>query len=327
MDVDTGIDDAIAIMIALQSPEIEIVGITTVSGNVTALAAGLNTLGILRALGKESKIPVLRGSSRPLSKKIFCAKDVHGEKGLGHMMLESNLSLLQEGKVSHFISRILSNYRKDEVSLIATGPLTNIARVILEDPGNIEPLSRICIMGGAYGLASKIYGNITRFAEFNFYYDPKAAQIVLGYPLDKGVRLNVVGLDVTDKYLIIDGKFVSCLSDPQCMKRKKTAVGYSSKVPIIAKSLLEYPLAKFGKFNLPDIFAVAMLERPDLFKFKRGKIDIVQNGLLRGHSTFVEENSSYRFEKGRNIFVASKIIDRKSFHKYVSSSLFDGRGL
>ena len=327
MDVDTGIDDAIAIMIALQSPEIEIVGITTVSGNVTALAAGLNTLGILRALGKESKIPVLRGSSRPLSKKIFCAKDVHGEKGLGHMMLESNLSLLQEGKVSHFISRILSNYRKDEVSLIATGPLTNIARVILEDPGNIEPLSRICIMGGAYGLASKIYGNITRFAEFNFYCDPKAAQIVLGYPLDKGVRLNVVGLDVTDKYLIIDGKFVSCLSDPQCMKRKKTAVGYSSKVPIIAKSLLEYPLAKFGKFNLPDIFAVAMLERPDLFKFKRGKIDIVQNGLLRGHSTFVEENSSYGFEKGRNIFVASKIIDRKSFHKYVSSSLFDGRGL
>jgi len=111
------------------------------------------------------------------------------------------------------------------------------------------------------------------------------------------------------------------------MKRKKTEVGYSSKVPIIAKSLLEYPLAKFGKFNLPDIFAVAMLERPDLFKFKRGKIDIVQNGPLRGHSTFVEENSSYSFEKGRNIFVASKIIDRKSFHKYVSSSLFDGRGL
>jgi inosine-uridine nucleoside N-ribohydrolase len=327
MDVDTGIDDAIAIMMALQSPEIEIVGITTVSGNVTALAAGLNTLGILRALGKESKIPVLRGSSRPLSKKIVRAKDVHGERGLGNMMLESNLSLLQEGKVSHFISRILSNYRKDEVSLIATGPLTNIARVILEDPGKIEPLSRICIMGGAYGLASKIYGNITRFAEFNFYCDPKAAQIVLGYPLDKGVRLNVVGLDVTDKYLIIDGKFVSRLSDPQCMKRKKTEIGYSSKVPIIAKSLLEYPLAKFGKFNLPDIFAVAMHERPDLFKFKRGKIDIVQNGLLRGHSTFVEENSSYSFEKGRNIFVASKIIDRKSFHKYVSSSLFDGRGL
>jgi inosine-uridine nucleoside N-ribohydrolase len=327
MDVDTGIDDAIAIMIALQSPEIEIVGITTVSGNVTAVVAGLNTLGVLRALGKESKIPVLQGSSRPLSKKIVRAKDVHGEKGLGNMMLESNPSLLQRGKVSHFISRILSNHRKGEVSLIATGPLTNIARLILEDPGNIDPLSRICIMGGAYGLASKIYGNITQFAEFNFYCDPKAAQIVLEYPLVKAVRLNVVGLDVTDKSLLIDGKFVSRLSDSQCMKRKKTPVGYSNKVPIIAKSLLEYPLAKFGKFNLPDIFAVAMLERPDFFKFKRGKINIVENGLLRGHSTFVEENSSSNFEKGRKIFVASKIINRKRFHRYVSSRLCDVRAL
>jgi inosine-uridine nucleoside N-ribohydrolase len=324
MDVDTGIDDAIAIMIALQSQEIEIVGITTVSGNVTAGAAGLNTLGILRALGKESKIPVLQGSSRPLSKKIVRAKDVHGEKGLGNMTLESNPSLLQKGKVSHFISRILANYRKDEVSLIATGPLTNIARLILEDPGTIAPLSRICIMGGAYGLASKIYGNITQFAEFNFYCDPKAAQIVLGYPSDKSARLNVVGLDVTDKYLIIDDKFVSRLSDPQCMK-SKTATGYSSKVPTIAKSLMEYPLAKFGKFDLPDIFAVAMLESPDFFRFKRGKIDIVQNGLLRGHSTFLEENSSDSIEKSRKIFVASKIIDRKRFHKYVFSHLCNGR--
>ena len=110
-------------------------------------------------------------------------------------------------------------------------------------------------------------------------------------------------------------------------EEEKTALGYSSKVPIIVKSLLEYPLAKFGKFNLPDIFSVAMLERPDLFKFKRGKINIVQNGLLRGHSIFVEENSSSNFEKGRKIFVASKIIDRKRFHKYVFSRLFDGRGL
>jgi len=325
MDVDTGIDDAIAIMIALQSPEIEIVGITTVSGNVTAGAAGLNTLGILRALGKESKIPVLQGSSRPISKKIVRAKDVHGEKGLGNMTLESNPSLLQKGKVSHFISRILANYRKDEVSLIATGPLTNIARIILEDPGNIDSLSGICIMGGTYGLASKIYGNITQYAEFNFYCDPKAAQIVLAHTSDKAVQLNVVGLDVTDKYLIIDDKFVSRLSDPQCMKGKKTALGYSSKVPIIAKSLLEYPLAKFGKFDLPDIFAVAMLESPDLFKFKRGKINIVQNGLLRGHSTFVEENSSDNIEKGRKIFIASKIMDRKRFHKYVFSHLCNGR--
>jgi inosine-uridine nucleoside N-ribohydrolase len=313
MDVDTGLDDAIAIIMALRSPEIEIIGITTVSGNVTARAAALNTLGILRVMGKESKIPVLRGASRPLSKKIVHAEEVHGKKGLGNISLQCNPALLQKRDVYDFISETLANYRKGEVALVATGPLTNIARVILQDPDITHCLSRICMMGGAFGLASKIHGNITQHAEFNFYCDPKAAQTVLEYPLDKAVRLNVVGLDVTDKYLIIDGKFDSRLSDPQCMKRNKTAVGYNNKVPIIAKSLLEYPLAKFGKFDLPDIFAVAMLDRPDLFKFKSGKINIVQNGLFRGHSTFVEENSSSNSEMGRKFFGASKIIDRKRF--------------
>jgi purine nucleosidase len=270
MDVDTGIDDAIAIMIALQSPEIEIVGITTVSGNVTAGAAGLNTLGILRALGKESKIPVLQGSSRPISKKIVRAKDVHGEKGLGNMTLESNPSLLQKGKVSHFISRILANYRKDEVSLIATRPLTNIARII-EDPGNIDSLSGICIMGGAYGLASKIYGNITQYAEFNFYCDPKAAQIVLAHTSDKAVQLNVVGLDVTDKYLIIDDKFVSRLSDPQCMKGKKLHLAIAVKYQLSPSHCWNIPWLNLVNSTYP-IFLPLQCSKAQIFlSSKEGK--------------------------------------------------------
>src|SRR5215203_281722 len=135
MDVDTGIDDdAIAIIMALQSPEIEIIGITTVSGNVTAKAAALNTLGILRKMDKESKIPVMKGASEPLSKKIVHAEEVHGEKGLGNITLQCNPAPLQKGNVSDFISETLANYRRGEVALVATGPLTNIARAILEDP-------------------------------------------------------------------------------------------------------------------------------------------------------------------------------------------------
>jgi uridine nucleosidase len=323
MDVDTGIDDAIAIMIALQSPEIEIVGITTVGGNVTARAAGLNTLGILRALGKDSKIPVLQGSSRPISKKIARAKDVHGQKGLGNITLKSNPSFLQRGEASHFISKILANYRKGEVSLIATGPLTNIARIILENPEKIDYLSKISIMGGAYGLASKIYGNITQYAEFNFYCDPKAAQIVMAHASTGAVQVNVVGLDVTDKYLIIDNEFVSIL-DQQCLKTK-TAPSKSTKVPTIAKSLLQYPLAEFGKFNLPDVFAIAMIERPFLFKFKRGIINIVQNGILWGHSIFVGDGPSGSVNKRSKIFVASDIKDRRKFHDYVVCRLCNKR--
>ena len=320
MDVDTGIDDAIAIIMALQSPEIEIIGITTVSGNVTAKAAALNTLGILRKMGKESKIPVMKGASNPLSKKIVRAEEVHGEKGLGNMTLQCNPALLQKGNVSDFISETLANYRRGEVALVATGPLTNIARAIIEDPEITDSLSRICIMGGAFGLASKVYGNITEYAEFNFYCDPKAAQIVMTHASSGAVRLNIVGLDVTDKYLIIDDEFISRLSNRQCKKKKKGGSSSNNdKVPTIVKSLLRYPLTKFGKFDLPDVFAVAMFERPELFRFKRGKIDIVQNGLLRGHSRIVK--GSQNINEDNKTFVATGVTNVRVFCSYVFSRL------
>jgi inosine-uridine nucleoside N-ribohydrolase len=322
MDVDTGIDDAIAIIMALQSPEIEIIGITTVSGNVTAKAAALNTLGILRKMGKESKIPVMKGASKPLSKKIVHAEEVHGEKGLGNITLQCNPALLQKGNVSDFISETLANYRRGEVALVATGPLTNIARAILEDPEITDSLSRICIMGGAFGLASKVYGNITQYAEFNFYCDPKAAQIVMTHASSGAVRLNIVGLDVTGKYLMIDDEFVSRLSNRQCKKKKKKGGSSSSnndKVPTIVKSLLRYPLTKFGKFDLPDVFAVAMFERPELFRFKREKIDIVQNGLLWGHSRIAK--GSQNINEDNKTFVATGVTNVRVFCSYVFSRL------
>ena len=318
MDVDTGLDDAIAITMALHSSEIEIIGITTVSGNVTARVAALNTLGILRVMGKESKIPVLKGASRPLSKKIVHAEQIHGKKGLGNMTLQCNPALLQKRDVSGFISETLANYRRGEVALIATGPLTNIARLILKDPDITHSLSRICIMGGAFGLASKIYGNITQHAEFNFYCDPKAAQIVMTHASSGAVRLNIVGLDVTDKYLTVDEEFISRLSSRECKKRKKGSSN-SYKVPTIVKSLLRYPLTKFGKFDLPDVFAVAMLERPELFRFKRGRVDIIQNGILWGHSRFVRE--SHNVNENNKTFVATEVKSKRLFDSYVFSRL------
>ena len=319
MDVDTGLDDAIAIIMALHSSEIEIIGITTVSGNVTARVAALNTLGILRVMGKESKIPVLKGASRPLSKKIVHAEQVHGKKGLGNMTLQCNPALLQKRDVSGFISETLANYRRGEVALIATGPLTNIARLILKDPDITHSLSRICIMGGAFGLASKIYGNITQHAEFNFYCDPKAAQIVMTHASSGAVRrLNIVGLDVTDKYLTVDDEFISRLSNRECKKRKKGSSN-SDKVSTIVKSLLRYPLTKFGKFDLPDVFALAMLERPELFRFKRGKVDIIQSGILWGHSRFVRE--SHNINEDNKTFVATEVKSKRVFDSYVFSRL------
>jgi inosine-uridine nucleoside N-ribohydrolase len=319
MDVDTGIDDAVAIIMALQSPEIEIIGITTVSGNVTARSAALNTLGILRAMNKESKIPVLVGASRPLSKKIVHAEEIHGKKGLGNIRLQRDTAFLHKRGVFDFISETLANYRRGEVALVATGPLTNVARLIIEDPDITHSLSKICIMGGAYGLASKIYGNVTPHAEFNFYCDPKAAKIVMNHASSGAVKLNIVGLDVSDKYLRIDEEFISRLSNRQCKKREENHDGKSDKVPTIVKSLLRYPLMKFGKFDLPDLFAVAMLERPNLFRFVRGRVDIIQNGVMWGHSRFVKANQDTN--EDNKTFVATEVTSEKVFHNYIFSRL------
>jgi inosine-uridine nucleoside N-ribohydrolase len=315
MDVDTGIDDAVAIMMALQSPEIEIIGITSVAGNVTARAAALNTLGILRVMDKESKIPVVIGASRPLSKKIFHAEQVHGKRGLGNIRLQCDPAFLQKRDISDFLAETLANYRRGEVALIATGPLTNIAKSIIDNPVITRSLSKICIMGGAYGLASKIYGNITQHAEFNFYCDPKAAQIVMSQASSGAVQLNIVGLDVTDKYLRIDEEFILKLCNKKCKKRKKDNDGCSNKVPNLVKSLLHYPMTKFGKFDLPDVFAVAMLERPDLFRFTRRKVDIIQDGIMWGHSRIVKGS------KDSNAFIATEVTNEKLFHSYIFSRL------
>ena len=315
MDVDTGIDDAVAIMMALQSPEIEIIGITSVTGNVTARAAALNTLGILRIMDKESKIPVVIGASRPLSRKIFHAEQVHGKKGLGNIRLQCDPAFLQKRDISDFLSETLANYRRGEVALIATGPLTNIAKLIIDNPVITRSLSKICIMGGAYGLASKIYGNITQHAEFNFYCDPKAAQIVMSHASSGAVSLNIVGLDVTDKYLRIDEEFISKLCNNKCKKRKKGHDGKSDTVPTVVKSLLHYPLTKFGKFDLPDVFAVAMLERPNLFRFTSRKVDIIQDGIMWGHSRIVKGN------KDNKTFIATEVTNEKLFHSYIFSRL------
>jgi inosine-uridine nucleoside N-ribohydrolase len=135
------------------------------------------------------------------------------------------------------------------------------------------------------------------------------------------VRLNIVGLDVTGKYLMIDDEFVSRLSNWQCKKKKKKGSNSSNnyKVPTIVKSLLRYPLTKFGKFDLPDVFAVAMFERPELFRFKRGKIDIVQNGLLWGHSRFVK--GSQNINEDNKTFVATGVTNVRVFCSYVFSRL------
>lgn len=191
MDVDVGVDDALAMMLALRSPELDLRAITTVSGNVHVDKTSVNALKVLEAMG-VSRIPVAKGAAKPLLRDLEVAEDFHGKDGLG----DSNIALpkLQVDK-RHAVDLLTEETaaRPKQIAVVATGPLTNIATVILREPRFAENVRELVIMGGAYGVTVYGYGNANPAAEFNIYADPEAASIVF----KSGIPLTAVGLDIT----------------------------------------------------------------------------------------------------------------------------------
>lgn len=192
IDCDPGIDDALAIILALKSKEIEVIGITTVSGNVESLQGAKNALKVLKLLGRLD-IPVYLGESKPVKRELVTAQDTHGEDGLGETFLEEVSSeYIRENGVD-FILNTLKN--QENVSIIALGPLTNLCRVIEKDSETFHRVKEIVSMGGAY----KSHGNCSPVAEFNYWVDPHGAREFLK-------RFNgeftMVGLDVTREIVL-----------------------------------------------------------------------------------------------------------------------------
>ncbi|AOH53061.1 nucleoside hydrolase [Peribacillus muralis] len=189
-DVDTGIDDALAMAYALHSPELEILGFTTCFGNVAVEDATRNTLAVLEKLDRH--IPVFSGAGQTLNRgeKKKYPKHVHGEDGLGNTLdfeWAPTLQASQGHAVDFIIEQVKS--RPDEITIIAVGPLTNIALAIKKDPEIMSLVKEVIIMGGAV----KVPGNVNPYAEANIISDPDAADLVLS----SGVPVTLVGLDVT----------------------------------------------------------------------------------------------------------------------------------
>ena len=193
LDCDPGHDDAIAIMLACASPEIELLGVTTVAGNVTLEHTTRNALRVLDLLGRAD-IPVAAGRDGPLIRKLSTAAVMHGESGLaGPLEFEpsrsqSHLTALQ------LIEEVLRQ-AGEPITLVATGPLTNIADVVRQLPEVHHLIAEIVIMGGAVEL-----GNWTPAAEFNIWVDPDAAKIVF----EAGIPLTMIGLEVTHQAWLSD---------------------------------------------------------------------------------------------------------------------------
>ncbi|MDX6485311.1 MAG: pyrimidine-specific ribonucleoside hydrolase [Gaiellaceae bacterium] len=187
IDCDPGHDDAIAILLALASPEVEVRGITTVAGNQTLEKTTRNALKVLELAGRTD-IPVAAGADRPLKRELRTAANVHGETGLDGPDLPEPTTEPVDVHAADLLAELL----EPGVVLVPTGPLTNVALLLERHPDVAERLERIVWMGGAIA-----EGNVTPAAEFNAFVDPEAAAAVFA----SGITVTLIGLDITHKAL------------------------------------------------------------------------------------------------------------------------------
>ena len=185
LDCDPGHDDAVAIMLAAINPKIELLGITVVAGNQKLEKTVNNALKVCNHLNLD--VPVFSGMSRPMIREQLIADDIHGETGLDGPKFEELKIKAEDKHAVNFIIDTLMN-SDEKITLVRTGPLTNIGMAIRFEPRIIEKINRIVLMGGSYQL-----GNMTPAAEFNILADPDAAHIVFS----SGVKVVMMGLDLT----------------------------------------------------------------------------------------------------------------------------------
>ena len=192
IDTDPGQDDAVAILLALGSPELDVLGITAVAGNVPLALTHKNIRKTCELAGRRD-IPVYAGAIRPLVRPLVTAENVHGKTGLDGPDLPEPTMPLQDKYAVDFIVEMLLEQPENTVTLCVLGPLTNIALAMIREPKIIPRIQEIVLMGGGYFEG----GNVTPAAEFNIYVDPHAAKTVFA----SGVPITMFPLDVTHKAL------------------------------------------------------------------------------------------------------------------------------
>jgi pyrimidine-specific ribonucleoside hydrolase len=203
LDCDPGIDDMIAILVACASPEIELLGVTTVGGNVGLAATTRNARAVLKLAGRPD-IQVAAGAPRSFMRAAAGAGDVHGADGLGGVQLAEPQAPLDPRHAVEFLAAAIAG-AAEPVTLVAVGPLTNVALLYALHPDIAATLDRLVIMGGSIGA-----GNTTPAAEFNIWFDPEAAYRVLTDPgLPSAVPTTLVGLDVTYRTALERGDLVA----------------------------------------------------------------------------------------------------------------------
>ena len=274
LDMDTGVDDAVAIALAAGSPELELLALTSVAGNAPVELCTRNCLLITELLGLD--VPVARGAEAPLSKSLLTAQEVHGADGLG-----GHLGTLPEpagspvAEPAHELLSALPREHPGDITLVTTGPLTNVAAALARDPEAVSLYRRVVCMGGAFGVP----GNTGPVAEFNVYVDPEAAASVLASGLD----ITLVPLDATTGAVLPRGVLEGRVrTRPLAGPRPGRDVA-----AVLHRALDHYIEFQFDESGLDggymhDPLAVAAALDEDILETERFPVAVVTDGWDRG---------------------------------------------
>ena len=301
IDTDPGQDDAVAILLALASPELEVLALTTVAGNVPLPLTTRNARQIVELTGKPT--PVYAGCDAPLKRKLVTAEYVHGKTGLDGIPLPEPSHPLQPEHAVDFLIDTLRLQEPGSITLCPLGPLTNIATAFQRAPDIIARVAEIVLMGGAYFEV----GNITPAAEFNIYVDPEAAEIVF----KSGVPLVVMPLDVTHKAL-------TSRAWVEEMRALGTPVGQA--VASWTDFFERFDTAKYGSEGAPlhDPCVIAYLLEPALFHGRHINVEIETGSPLTLGMT-VADWWRVTGREPNAMFLGS--VDREGFYRLLTERL------
>lgn len=299
IDCDPGHDDAIAILLAAANPKIELRAITTVAGNAEVEKTSLNALKVCEIAGLTD-VPVAKGAEKPLVRTLRTAADIHGDSGLdGPLLPIPKKSLVDEHAVDLIIRELKAS--NGDITLVPTGPLTNVALAMLKEPSITSKIKEIILMGGA------LFGNVTPAAEFNIFTDAEAAKVVF----ESGVPLTMVGLELTHQAMATH----DIIEEIKAIDNK---VAHFVADLLIFFSKRYYDVFGFQGGPIHDACAVAYCINRNVFTTQKWRVDIETKGEYTYGMTVVDKLGITGREP--NVNVAEK-LNKEEFWKMLKDAL------
>ncbi len=302
LDTDPGVDDALAFILAFNSPELKVEAITTVAGNVNHTKGHRNAKQLIEFLGVD--VPVCAGAVKPLIKHLGHAEDVHGNTGLGEAQLpEPTLETDSRSAVEMILEK--ANELGKKLTLVAVGPLTNIASAILADSDLPSKIDKLVIMGGAFFLTPSGHGNVNAVAEFNIWVDPEAANIVFS----SGIPIVAAGLDTT-----------SLPENRMSVEMFNRITSKGNRTTDLVDDLCRKMVQRSNGFSLHDPQAIAYVVKPELFTTEPYYAVVECDSNLTRGMTVVERRRRRKDPPPANVDVIVK-VDSEEFHTLVEARI------